>query len=72
MPTRTQLAAERMQALLRMIAEGGASGPGNLPPAKYVEALNGVGTLGKVREVAQAHKQGSPPPEPGATSGGNA
>lgn len=61
MPTRAQLTEEKVQALLAMIKESGASTKGNMPPVKYIEALFGVAEIGEANDVAHAHRNNEPP-----------
>lgn len=61
MTKRNQLAADRVDALLRLIADSGASAAGEVP-AEYVEALQMTREVRQANEVAQAHRENREPP----------
>lgn len=63
MTTRDQLTAERLDALLRMIEESGATKAGELPPEGHARGLRRVRELGESGRVAEAHAEGRGPPE---------
>jgi len=65
MTTRDQRTAEQVAALLRMIADSGASPAGAMPGASYVEALADTTAVDDPRAVAQAHREGNGPPDVG-------
>lgn len=68
MTTREKLTAEKVDALLQMIAESGASPAGEMPGQAYAEALANAASLDDPRAVAQAHFEGTAPPGTGGGS----
>lgn len=58
---RAQLANERVDALLRLIAEDGTTPPGQAP-AEHAAAIRDAEQLGRPDEIADAHSQGRGPP----------
>lgn len=61
MVSREQLTFERMQSLIALIVDNGTSASGSIPTT-HVEALQNIGEIGEGREIAEAHRNGNPPP----------
>jgi hypothetical protein len=55
-------AEQKIDALLGMIRDDGASPADNLPPAQYLDALSGI-DVGRADEVRAAHAEGRGPPD---------
>lgn len=63
MTTREQLTAEKLNRLLEMIADDGATQAGEIPPREHVVCLLCSPDTDHTRRVAQAHREGRGPPE---------
>lgn len=55
---------QKFDALLEMIVDNGASTAGQLPPVDYLESLEELDGA-RAQDVAQAHRDGASPPDPG-------
>lgn len=67
MPDRsTQRELDKFDALLQLLTEDGATGPGEVP-VEHVEAVRDLEDVDRehVREIVQAHREGRGPPERG-------
>lgn len=64
------LNAQKVEALLTMLTESGASAAGQLPSAKYLDAIRRVEEPGRADEVAAAHREGRGPPDNAGNGGG--
>jgi hypothetical protein len=54
-------AQKRLDALLGMIAEDGATPAGQTPPVEHIQALRDA-PIGRTDEVRNAHAEGRDPP----------
>lgn len=57
-------------AYFEMQANDGATAAGQPPKPEHVKAIMQARTLDYSREVAEAHKNGNAPPDPGTNGGG--
>jgi len=61
---------QRLDALLMMIREDGATPAGEVPGPDHIEALEQA-PIGRADEVRQAHAEGRGPPDFAGSSGSN-
>jgi hypothetical protein len=62
-------AEQKIDALIEMITEDGASPAGQLPPSDHIRAIREA-PVGRADEVRAAHAEGRGPPDFAASGGG--
>lgn len=56
------LTERKLNALLEVISDGGASPEGDLPPKRYIDAIIDASDAAQLHDTKQSHRDGEEPP----------